>query len=62
MFEKIFKMFDFEDEMDIDFFVFKDVIFFFSNVVKGKCSVVNFLVEVEDSFLWYENCFFFYFI
>lgn len=37
--------------MDVDFVFFKDIIFSVE-ISKGKWSVVNLLVEVEDNFFW----------
>ena len=46
-------MSEFEDEMDIDVPVSKDVTFSSSNTAKGKRSTANLPVEAEDSLPWY---------
>ncbi|CAP61251.1 uncharacterized protein PODANS_3_11490 [Podospora anserina S mat+] len=48
-------MSDFEDEMDIDLPVSKDVTFSSSNAAKGKRSAANLPVEAEDSLPWVEK-------
>ncbi|KAK4678755.1 Subunit of heteropentameric Replication factor C (RF-C) [Podospora pseudoanserina] len=48
-------MSDFEDEMDIDVPVSKDVTFSSSNAAKGKRSAANLPVEAEDSLPWVEK-------
>jgi len=48
-------MSDFEDEMDIDVPVSKDVTF--NAGTKGKRSAANLPVEAEDSLPWYDWCF-----
>jgi replication factor C subunit 3/5 len=46
-------MSDFEDEMDIDVPVSKDITFSSDNAAKGKRSAANLPVEAEDSLPWY---------
>ncbi|KAJ4378627.1 Subunit of heteropentameric Replication factor C (RF-C) [Neurospora sp. IMI 360204] len=48
-------MSDFEDEMDIDVPVTRDVMFAASNTAKGKRSAANLPVEAEDSLPWVEK-------
>ncbi|KAH8901973.1 P-loop containing nucleoside triphosphate hydrolase protein [Coniochaeta sp. PMI_546] len=48
-------MSDFEDEMDIDVPVSKDVTFSSDNAAKGKRSAANLPVEAEDSLPWVEK-------
>ncbi|OIW22996.1 P-loop containing nucleoside triphosphate hydrolase protein [Coniochaeta ligniaria NRRL 30616] len=48
-------MSDFEDEMDIDVPVSKDVTFSSDNAGKGKRSAANLPVEAEDSLPWVEK-------
>ncbi|KAK0667677.1 putative replication factor C subunit 3 [Cercophora samala] len=48
-------MSDFEDEMDIDVPVSKDVTFSSNNAAKGKRSAANLPVEAEDSLPWVEK-------
>ncbi|KAK3345597.1 P-loop containing nucleoside triphosphate hydrolase protein [Neurospora tetraspora] len=48
-------MSDFEDEMDIDVPVTKDVMFAATNTAKGKRSAANLPVEAEDSLPWVEK-------
>ncbi|KAK4197012.1 putative replication factor C subunit 3 [Triangularia verruculosa] len=48
-------MSDFEDEMDIDVPVSKDVTFSSNNTAKGKRSAANLPVEAEDSLPWVEK-------
>ncbi|EAA34161.1 P-loop containing nucleoside triphosphate hydrolase protein [Neurospora crassa] len=48
-------MSDFEDEMDIDVPVSKDVMFAATNTAKGKRSAANLPVEAEDSLPWVEK-------
>ena len=46
-------MSDFEDEMDVDVPVTKDIAFSSDNAGKGKRSAANLPVEAEDSLPWY---------
>lgn len=46
-------MSDFEDEMDIDVPVSKDIKFSAGSGEKGKRSAANLPVEAEDSLPWY---------
>jgi replication factor C subunit 3/5 len=46
-------MSDYEDEMDIDVPISKDVTFSSDNAGKGKRSAANLPVEAEDSLPWY---------
>ncbi|KAK1773763.1 P-loop containing nucleoside triphosphate hydrolase protein [Copromyces sp. CBS 386.78] len=48
-------MSDFEDEMDIDVPVTKDIMFAATNTAKGKRSAANLPVEAEDSLPWVEK-------
>ncbi|CCC07626.1 hypothetical protein SMACR_08123 [Sordaria macrospora] len=48
-------MSDFEDEMDIDVPVSKDIMFAATNTAKGKRSAANLPVEAEDSLPWVEK-------
>lgn len=47
-------MSDFEDEMDIDVPLTKDVKFSTGSGEKGKRSAANLPVEAEDSLPWYD--------
>ncbi|KAK4186512.1 P-loop containing nucleoside triphosphate hydrolase protein [Podospora australis] len=48
-------MSDFEDEMDIDVPVSKDITFSSNNLAKGKRSAANLPIEAEDSLPWVEK-------
>lgn len=51
----IFKMSDFEDEMDVDAPVADNEIKFSGESAKGKRSAANLPVEAEDSLPWYVH-------
>lgn len=48
-------MSDFEDEMDIDVPLSKDITFSSDKTAKGKRSAANLPVEAEDSLPWCAN-------
>jgi replication factor C subunit 3/5 len=49
-------MSDFEDEMDVDVPLSKDIKFSSDNTAKGKRSAANLPVEAEDSLPWCAFC------